>query len=312
MKFTAILAIVAAIASAVVAEVPQEHSHDLIVNQVRNVIRKGNNNSPFVDVDPIFALLGNAAASNGIKGAARLTAAADTDPDCLQQNIADECIANAKRTGNDKADIAVCIQFRALERNSGGVGNKSNLCTKATPKNPEIANLLQHQDPASDGAADNNKKVELEVAKQTAALGFSAQEAANLALQTATFAPGQRGDPTAKGNSCDDQQLQPAQKAGVVFGRNIKQGDLIDCITQATLTDGKSKAVPIASIAELLAAAGGAAAGGGNNAQQGNNGGQQNNNNSNNNAGNANAGNGDAAKKIADAIKLLEQAAALL
>ena len=55
--------------------------------------------------------------------------------------------------------------FRAIERNTGGVGVKSALCTQ-TPVNPEVAAITQHQDPASDGAAATNKAIVLALAKE--------------------------------------------------------------------------------------------------------------------------------------------------
>ncbi|KAJ3117190.1 hypothetical protein HDU96_007618, partial [Phlyctochytrium bullatum] len=242
MKVTTILAFLAASLTFVAAEVPQEHSHDLIVNQVRNIIRKGNNQEAFTRVDPIFALLGDGAARGGIAQDPKLTSDAQRDPSCLQQNIADECISNAKRTGNDRNEIATCIQFRALEKNTIGIGLRSAQCNQ-TPKNAEINGLKQHQDPAADGATAENKAIEIEVGRRIFALGgFSAEQATNLALQTATFAPGDRNDFTFKGNTCDTfNPLPRAPQAGVVFGRQIAQGDEIDCITLDTLTNGRSK-----------------------------------------------------------------------
>lgn len=49
---------------------------------------------------------------------------------------------------------------------TGGVGQKSNLCTSIKAKNPEIAALTQRQDPASDGATATNKAITLELAEQ--------------------------------------------------------------------------------------------------------------------------------------------------
>lgn len=88
--------------------------------------------------------------------------------------------------------------FRTLERNTGAVGQKSALCTSLEAVNPEIAALTQHQDPASDGAADHNKQVALDLAVQIASIGGDPLRA----IDSGTFAPGQIGDPTAKGNSC--------------------------------------------------------------------------------------------------------------
>lgn len=68
------------------------------------------------------------------------------------------------------------------------------------PVNPEIAALEQHQDPASDGAADHNRAVVLELARQISLIGGNI----SLATDAGTFTPGTPGDITGKGNSCDD------------------------------------------------------------------------------------------------------------
>ncbi|KAI8845569.1 hypothetical protein BC829DRAFT_399355 [Chytridium lagenaria] len=345
MKFSAIISLIAIAASTVSAvpslqrrEVPQEHSHDLIVNAVRNIVREGNNQNAFVGVDPIFALLGDGAANTGIAQDAKLTNAAQKNPDCLQQNIADECISNAKKVGNSNlgavnTKVATCLQFRALEKNTIGIGLNSKQCT-AAPRNAELAGLKQHQDPAANGATAENKAIEIELGKKIFALGgFSADAAANLALQTATFAPGDKGDNTFKGNTCDDLNVV-AKANGEFFGRRIAAGQVSDCIAEATIARGRSQAVPAASKNEIVAALGGAAAGGAaagqnNNQGQGNNNqGQGNNNNQgqgqnnnqgqgqNNNQGqgnnNNNQGQAGKAQQIAQASQLLQQALALL
>ncbi|KAI8909520.1 hypothetical protein EDD86DRAFT_176598, partial [Gorgonomyces haynaldii] len=175
-------------------EVPQEHSHDLILDQVRPLIQKSG--TAFAKIDPVFGTLANAAAttainSNGLKGD-------DADVACLQQNLADACITGA--AGN-KNGIIACVQFRALERNTAKIGQASDTCTKQ-PKSKELAGLKQHQDPAGNGAAQNNKDVEIQVAKVAKSLGFSDQEAVNFAQRTSTFqAAG--NDPSGRGNTCD-------------------------------------------------------------------------------------------------------------
>ena len=199
-------------------------------------------------------------------------------PECLQQNLADACLTSAKNSGNNKNDLAACIQYRALERNQNGVGKTTILCTQ-TPKNSELVGLVQHQDAASQGGIANNKQVEIKVGQILAGFGFSADQAANLALQTSTFAPGDVNDSTGRGNSCDNTNGGNifAARNGDFFGRTVKAGDVSDCITEATLSNGRSKAVPAASKDEIIAAIGG-----------NNNGG--NNNGGNNNGGNNNAG----------------------
>jgi hypothetical protein len=112
---------------------------------------------------------------------------------------ADQAFTNAK-AANSVAGMTAALQYRALERNTGAVGLASVKCTSIAAKNPEIAAIQQHQDPASSGAAAINKAIVLELAKQIASIGGNPQDA----LATGTFAPGRIGDPTAKGNTCDD------------------------------------------------------------------------------------------------------------
>ena len=104
------------------------------------------------------------------------------------------------------------LMFRAVERNTGGVGVKSALCTQ-TAVNPEIAAITQHQDPASDGAAAANKAIVLALAQQIAAVGGNPLDA----LKSGTFAPGDLNDSTGKGNSCDDAN----DPNGCIFTQNL-------------------------------------------------------------------------------------------
>lgn len=113
--------------------------------------------------------------------------------------IADQAFTNAKAIG-DIAGMTAALQYRALERNTGSVGLASVACVSIVAVNVEIAAIQQHQDPASDNAAEINKAIVLELAKQIAAIGGNPLDA----LATGTFAPGEIGDPTAKGNTCDD------------------------------------------------------------------------------------------------------------
>jgi hypothetical protein len=105
-------------------------------------------------------------------------------------------------------------------------------CTAIPATNPQIAALSQHQDPASDGAAQINKDIVLELAAQIAAVGGDPLEA----LQSGTFEPGDVNDPTGAGNTCNDE----TDAEGCIFTENLL--------------------VPDASEEEILAAAGGAAA----------------------------------------------------
>ncbi|KAF9016883.1 hypothetical protein BDZ89DRAFT_961548 [Hymenopellis radicata] len=192
---------VSSMAAPIRREVPQEHSHEQFLTSVRTSL---NLNNPDAIVDPVFALLGNAAAAQGVGNIA--------DPICLQQAVADQAFTNAKAAGDVDGMVSALI-FRALERNSGAVGQLSDLCTSITAVNPEIAALQQHQDPASTGAAATNKAIVLELAKQIAAVGGDAQ----LALKSGTFAAGEIGDPTAAGNTCDDAN----DATGCIFTQNL-------------------------------------------------------------------------------------------
>jgi len=120
--------------------------------------------------------------------------------DCLQQNIADRAFTNAKAAGDIEGQTFALI-YRALERNTGSVGLASVPCVSVQAVNPEIAALQQHQDPAGEGAQALNKQIAIELARQIASIGGDA----TLANEASTFAPGQLGDPTARGNTCDDE-----------------------------------------------------------------------------------------------------------
>ncbi|TCD70909.1 hypothetical protein EIP91_001218 [Steccherinum ochraceum] len=198
------LLVVSTIAAPIKREVPQEHSHEKIITSVRASL---NVNNPDKIQDPIFALLGDAAAAAG--------AGDITDLSCLQQAVADQAFTNAKAAG-DIAGMTNALIFRALERNTGQVGLASASCNE-TAKNPEIQALTQHQDPASNNAASVNKNITLELAKQINSVGGNALDA----IQSGTFAPGDPNDNTGKGNSCDD--ANDAQ--GCIFTQNLLVAD---------------------------------------------------------------------------------------
>ncbi|KAL7005262.1 hypothetical protein EMMF5_005235 [Cystobasidiomycetes sp. EMM_F5] len=168
-------------------EVPQEHSHESVLRAVRTSLQA---NNPAGIVDPVFALLGDAAAANGGGG---------VTPECLQTLVSDQAFSNAKAIG-DIDGMTAALVFRALERNTASVGGVSKPCTAIKAKNEAIAKISQHQDAASPNAAAVNKAITVELAKQIAAIGGDPL----VALKSGTFAPGQIGDPTAKGNTCDD------------------------------------------------------------------------------------------------------------
>ncbi|KAI1114440.1 hypothetical protein F5Y14DRAFT_461387 [Nemania sp. NC0429] len=181
-------------------EVPQEHSHEQFLTGVAAAL---NLNNVEKIQDPVFALLGNAAAAAGAGDVENL--------DCLQQHVADQAFTNAKAAGDVKGMTNALI-FRALERNTGAVGQASALCAE-TAANREIDALQQHQDPASEGAAALNKQITLDLAVQLASIGADPQ----LALMSGTFAPGKAGDPTGAGNTCDVAD----DAVGCIFTQNL-------------------------------------------------------------------------------------------
>ncbi|KAK2043691.1 hypothetical protein LZ31DRAFT_467857 [Colletotrichum somersetense] len=221
-------------------EVPQEHSHELFVVTTREFLAK---NNPQQISDPVFGLLGDAAAA---KGAGQVTNLA-----CLQQATADQAFTNAKAT-KDIRGMSAALVYQAIERNTGGVGVASAACTDKAV-NPEIAALAKkHQDPASAGAAANNKAVTLELAKQLASIGGDPM----LALMSGTFAPGDKADTTGKGNSCDNTD----DPTGCIFTQKKLVLDATpDEITQAvqgitpTITGGTGelKAADVADISNF-------------------------------------------------------------
>lgn len=219
-------------------EVPQEHSHEQFLTTVRASL---NTNNPDNIVDPVFGLLGDAAAAGGLGKI--------TDVECLQQATADQAFTNAKAAKDVNGQVAALI-YRALERNSGKVGLPSAACTSIKAVNPEIAAIQQHQDPASPNAAATNKAIVLELAKQIAAVGGNPQDA----LKSGTFKPGNLSDNTGKGNTCDVQN----DPTGCIFTQNL----LVDDATAAEITAavGGSASAAAAPAAAAAAAAPAAAA----------------------------------------------------
>ena len=114
-------------------EVPQERSHNVFLASVRSSLTKDN---PDNIQDPVFGLLGNAAAAAG-QGSI-------TDTDCLHQATADQAFTNAKAAG-DVNGMTDALIYAALERNTGKVGLASVKCTAIKATNPEIAAISQHQ-----------------------------------------------------------------------------------------------------------------------------------------------------------------------
>lgn len=218
-------------------EVPQEHSHQNILDVVNPILKQ---NNPLAIQDVVFGLLGNKAAAEGAPNV--------QDLDCLQQIIADQVFTNALAAGDVNGQVNA-ILYRALERNTGSVGLASVLCTQ-TAVNPEIAAITQHQDPAS-SAASGNKQIALNVAKQIAAVGGDPTQA-NLA---STFAPGKLGDSTGKGNTCD----VATDAAGCINSQNLLVADLSAAEIKTAVAGVKPRAAATVNVQTFTGNLGGAA-----------------------------------------------------
>lgn len=181
MKYTSsILVSLLALASATPVkvakrQVPQEQSHSIYLQIVQEFLILDN---PLAILDPVFGLLGNAAAAAGVEDPDAINL------DCLKQLTADQAFTNAKAI-KDVRGMAAALVYQALERNTGSVGLESVICPEDAV-NPEIAAFDQHQDPAAEGAQEGNKVIVLELAKQLALIGVNPL----LALESGTFAPG--------------------------------------------------------------------------------------------------------------------------
>ncbi|KAI8814826.1 hypothetical protein BJ742DRAFT_784544, partial [Cladochytrium replicatum] len=286
MKSTAIFVAVAALAATAQAVVPQEHSHDITINAFRKFNK--------ADVDPIFGPLGaQVAGENAAKSKdANIRNGGES---CLQQNLADLAIAGC---GNDKTCLKVSLQYRVLERNTGGVGVLSKDCATA-PKSALLSTLKQYQDINNAASAARNSGIELALMKVLVeSVGLSADEAATAVLETATFGKQKgNGNTNGRGASCDGPTsanrdfetdkanfgkavTAPQAFTDPVTGLSFKAGDAIDCITLADfqLPGTEFGRNPQNSRAQLIASVGN----GGNANSGGNNGGNDNNNNGNN------------------------------
>ncbi|KAM0750954.1 hypothetical protein T439DRAFT_243746 [Meredithblackwellia eburnea MCA 4105] len=126
--------------------------------------------------------------------------------------------------------MTAALIYASLERNTASVGLASVLCTSVTATNKEIASVIRHQDPASSGAAAINKQATLGLAVLIAGVGGDPQEA----LKSGTFAPGTIGDPTAKGNSCDDAN----DPVGCIFTQNLLVEDATAAEISAAVGSG--------------------------------------------------------------------------
>ena len=138
--------------------------------------------------------------------------------------------------------------FRALERNTGQVGLASVACESIQAVNPEIAALQQHQDPAGEGAQDLNKEIAAELARQIASIGGDP----SLANEASTFEPGELDDPTAAGNTCNDEN----DDEGCINSLGLRVDDLSDEEILAAVADvGQAGAAADANVDNKKAAA---------------------------------------------------------
>ncbi|KAF2195689.1 hypothetical protein K469DRAFT_616473 [Zopfia rhizophila CBS 207.26] len=198
-------------------EVPQEHAHQNILDIVDQLLQL---NNPDNIQASVFGLLGAAAAADGAGNIA--------DADCLQQATADQAFTNAKEA-SDVAGMTAALIFRGLERNTGEVGLESVPCESIQAVNPEIAAIQQHQDPAADGAAELNKEITLEIARQIASIGSNPLDA----LEASTFAPGEIGDETAAGNTCNEED----DAAGCINSQGLRVDDASEEEIEAAVAD---------------------------------------------------------------------------
>ncbi|EEH38235.1 hypothetical protein PAAG_01156 [Paracoccidioides lutzii Pb01] len=189
-----------------VREFPQELSHFKFVSSVQELLQLDNPNQI---EDAVFGLLDNEGAAAG--------AGQIEDLDCLQQAIADQAFTNAKATGNIQGMTDALI-YRALERNTGTVGEASARCESIEAVNPEIAAISQHQDPASEDAAEINKQITLNLAVQIASISGNPLQA----IESGTFEPGDVNDATGAGNTCNTE----GDEEGCIFTENLLVPDV--------------------------------------------------------------------------------------
>ncbi|KAG0141369.1 hypothetical protein CROQUDRAFT_98869 [Cronartium quercuum f. sp. fusiforme G11] len=174
-------------------EVPQEWSHEPIVRTTSDWLKKNNTDEI---IDAVYALLGD---QNAKVGAGKF------DPmniHCMQKRVADVAFSNALLV-KDRAGAEAAIKFAGLERNTPAVGKASKECLEGEIKilNPEIARIIRHQDAASKGADEINKKSTLSVAKSLKMIDADFLTA----IDVGTFKAGDTSDPTAAGFSCNKQ-----------------------------------------------------------------------------------------------------------
>ncbi|PLW36533.1 hypothetical protein PCASD_06457 [Puccinia coronata f. sp. avenae] len=190
-------------------QVPQEWAHAREVNTVDTMLKLDN---PLNITHPIFSLLGNDAAA---KGMGKID---QKNIDCFQKIVADQAFKNAKAAGN-KAGQEAAIIFASLEKNTKNVGVASPPCASKKMENPEIERLIQHQDAASKGAKEINKKSALLAALSLSQIGSDPL----LAFNTGTFKAGDpKNNKQGKGESCDID----SDPVGCIYTKNLMVVDV--------------------------------------------------------------------------------------
>lgn len=154
-------------------EIPQEHSHDIFLTITQESLIRHN---PKNIKDAVFGLVGIQSAAVGAGSVKNL--------DCLRQEIADQAFTNGKAI-KDLRLMTGALIYQALEVNTIRVGLASAVCTDKAV-NSAVGAISQHQDPSSPNAAEINKAITLELARQLKGIGADP----NLALLSGTFAPG--------------------------------------------------------------------------------------------------------------------------
>ncbi|KAK7545896.1 hypothetical protein IWX50DRAFT_294033 [Phyllosticta citricarpa] len=110
------------------------------------------------------------------------------------------------------------LVYRALERNTGSVGQPSNACTSSKAINPEIEPVTQHQDPAIPGTANANQFITSRLAQQIAAVGGDPQSALKAGSYGVTSKDIQ--DATGAGNGAANGQAAPNGGNATATGQN--------------------------------------------------------------------------------------------
>ncbi|KAK7569685.1 hypothetical protein IWX91DRAFT_372933 [Phyllosticta citricarpa] len=126
-------------------------------------------------------------------------------------------VGQGSATG-DVNGMTNALVYRALERNTGSVGQPSNACTSSKAINPEIEPVTQHQDPAIPGTANANQFITSRLAQQIAAVGGDPQSALKAGSYGVTSKDIQ--DATGAGNGAANGQAAPNGGNATATGQN--------------------------------------------------------------------------------------------